>query len=98
VLPSLKNLKPLEAAMIRMVDGDSIKKRLWKSLLGKLAWIAIAFVVFYLIADPLGLIPQSVYDLIAWFEANFNTLVFLLCFMVSAYLANKIIKSRRGAV
>jgi hypothetical protein len=78
-----------------MADGNSIRKRLWKSLLGKLLFMGIAFAVFYAIADPLGWVPQSVYDLIDWFVANFNTLVFVFCFVVIAYLMNKFLKTRQ---
>jgi hypothetical protein len=77
-----------------MGDGDSLSKRLWKSLLGKLLFMGIAFGVFYIIADPLGFIPQSVYDLIDWDSNNFYGLVFITCFMSGVYLINKIVKSR----
>ena len=67
-----------------------------KIILSKLIWVAAAFGVFYVIADPLGWIPQSVKDLVAWLASNFTTITILLCFMVGAYLVNKILNRHKG--
>ena len=67
-----------------------------KIILSKLIWVAAAFGVFYVIADPLGWIPQSVKDLVAWFSANFTLIVFLICFLVGAYIFQQFLNRHKG--
>lgn len=77
------------------MGDDSLSKKLWKTFLGKLLFIVLAITVCFLIADPLGLVPDWVYELCDFFQANFTTIVFFACFVMCFYLANKLIRGRR---
>ena len=72
--------------------------RIVKAILSKLVWIILALVIFYLIADPFGLIPQSIRDMVSWFGANFGTIAFTICFLVGSYVALQIIKRKKESV
>ncbi len=75
--------------------GDSLSRRIWKSLIGKLAFMALVFTVFFFVGDSLHIIPQSVYDAISWFATNFNTLVFLIAFCVGCWTFVKFINRNK---
>ena len=68
-----------------------------------LRWIAekavvslLAFTMFYLIGEALGIVPQSMKDSVAWAGDNFGTISFLICFVVGAYVVLKVINRRRA--
>jgi uncharacterized membrane protein len=67
-----------------------------KVLLSKLAWIIVAFVVFYFTLSAFNLVPQPMQDMVAWLASNFTTITILICFMVAAYLVNKILNRHKG--
>ena len=67
-----------------------------KVLLSKLAWIIVAFVVFYFTLSAFNLVPQGMKDMVSWLASNFTTVTFLVCFMIAAYLVNKILNRHKG--
>ena len=67
-----------------------------KVLLSKLAWIIVAFVVFYFTLSAFNLVPQGMKDLVAWIASNFTTITILICFMTGAYLFHEILNRHKG--
>lgn len=71
-------------------------KWLSRTLLSKLAWAILAFVLFYLIADPFGWVPQSVKDSIKWFGDNVFLIVFCVCFLAACYVVVRLKAKNKG--
>lgn len=66
-----------------------------KSIISKLIWAVLGFVVLYLGANLFGLVPQPWKDTVSWFGNNITLFVVALCFLAVLYVFFRIKMRRR---
>jgi hypothetical protein len=65
-------------------------------LLSKVLFYLLVFSAFYLIGLTLGIIPQSIKDVVSWFAGNFLLISILLMFFMAFIIMMRLTSPKRS--